>query len=385
MRFTTLRPAFPALQHAFILPHLRPNQRAIICIIAALTMFATMAPQAFAQLDGLSSPRNFHTNPLPSKQIKLCDRGLAAATDLMRTFSWADAEQSLLKLTVSKPQCSSHLGFAVSLRLLALALDWGRGSLVRIAALDRRLAPNAGQWVQSVVHKPTVDSSAFVYSCDSGCGGFADRMKGIQSVFLLAFLNDGMASFLHARPFDINDIFQLATPAMPPPEWRWDEQKWVRIALQDFSLSLNRRALEGIVPGVNPQVVEGHAAFARDVLLAPMSVWLPPKHSFDLSAFNVDIYPLLRMSPLHAARVASVYDRNIASSASFMRSFLSQETTFSHRYLDRMFSLKRHLCNGNVGVHVRTGKGGWTDRDFLANVSYFVEVGRLRSCAMRVV
>ena len=377
MRYSTLRSASPPPQPSFSVPRLCPNQRAVLFILSALMMLVTSAPSALAQLDGISTPRHFHTNPLPPEKIKLCDRGLAAATDHMRAFSWTDAEDSLLQLASTKPQCVSHLGFAVALKLVALALDWDGRSLARIAALDRRLAPTAGQWVSSVAHKPTVHSSAFVYSCNGGCGGFADRMKGIQSVFLLAFLNDGMASFLHAVPFDINDIFQLATPAMPPPEWKWDEQKWIRVALQDFSLSLRRRALEGAVPGVNAQLVEGHAAFARDVLMAPMSVWLPPKHSFDWSAFNVDIYPLLRMSPLHAARVASVYDDTIAPSASFMRSFLNQETTFSHRHLDMMFAMKRRLCNGNVGVHVRTGKGGWTDRDFGANVSYFVEVWRL--------
>ncbi len=304
--------------------YLPPQMRAAIVMLLPLLLTGAVA---LAPLNGLETPRNFHTNSLPPKQIKLCDRGIAAAADHMRSFSWADAEEALLELSVAKPRCTSHLGFAVSLKLLALALDWSRSLLARIDDLDRRLAPIAGRWVASVAHKPTLHSSAFVYSCDGGCGGFADRMKGIQSVFLLAYLNDGLASFLHAQPFDVNEALQLATPALPPPEWKWDEQKWIRIALQDFSLALRRRALEGAASNVNLQTVEGQASFARDVLLAPMSVWLPPGHSFEWTAFNVDIYPLLRTSPFHAARVASVYGQHVAPSASFMRAFLSQETT----------------------------------------------------------
>ena len=278
-------------------------------------------------MDVLDAPRNFHTNSLPAKQIKACNRGLAAAAEHMRSFLWTDAEESLLSLSSAKPQCTSHLGFAVALKLLALAFDWNNSSLARIDDLDRRLAPIAGRWVASVAHKPSQHSSAFVYSCDGGCGGFADRMKGVQSVFLLAFLNDGLASFLHAKPFDINEVLRLATPAMPPPEWKWEDQKWIRIALQDFSLALRRRALEGAASGGNSQSVEGQSAFARDVLMSPMSVWLPPGHSFEWTGLNVDIYPLLRASPLHAARVAAVYNENIEPSASFMGSFLRQETT----------------------------------------------------------
>jgi hypothetical protein len=362
--------------------------RAPIALLLSLILSATFA---LAQLNGIDSPRNFHTNSLPPKQIKLCDRGLAAAANHMRLFEWTDAEEALLKLSVNKPRCTSHLGFAVSLKLLALALDWSSSSLSRIDDLDRRLAPIAGQWVTSVAHKPTQRSSAFVYSCDAGCGGFADRMKGIQSVFLLAFLNDGMASFLHAHPFDVNDVLQLATPALPPPEWKWDDQKWIRIALQDFSLALRRRALQGAASSVNLQTVEGQSSFARDVLLAPMSVWLPPGHSFEWTAFNVDMYPLLRTSPLHAARVAAVYGQHIAPSSSFMHAFLSQETTcvkqhvsilqlcdslrsYSHHLLEIMMTLKQRMCNGNIGVHVRTGKGGWKDSDFAANSTYFLEV-----------
>lgn len=258
----------------------------------------------------------------------MCDRGLAATVDHMRAFSWSDAEESLLSLSVAKPSCTSHLGFAAALKILALAQDWSSTLLVRIGDLDRRLAPIAGRWVATVAHKPSLTSSAFVYSCDGGCGGFADRMKGIQSVFLLSFLNDGLVSFLHSKPFDINEALQLATPAMPPPEWKWDEQKWIRIALQDFSLALRRRALEGTASGVNLQTVEGQAAFARDVLLSPMSVWLPPNHSFEWTGFNVDMHPLLRASPLHAARAAAVYNSNIRPSASFMAAFLAQETTY---------------------------------------------------------
>ena len=292
------------------------------------TLFlCAIANLALAQLNGLEAPRNFHTNPLPLKQIQLCDRGIAAAVDHMRAFSWSDAEESLLSLSVSQPSCSSHLGFAAALKVLALAQDWSSALLVRIGDLDRRLAPIAGRWVATVAHKPSRTSSAFVYSCDGGCGGFADRMKGIQSVFLLSFLNDGLVSFLHSKPFDINDALQLTTPAMPPPEWKWDEQRWIRISLQDFSLALRRRALEGTASGVILQTVEGQAAFTRDVLLSPMSVWLPPNHSFEWTGFNVDMHPLLRASPLHAARAAAVYNNNIRPSASFMSAFLTQETT----------------------------------------------------------
>jgi hypothetical protein len=39
-----------------------------------------------------------------------------------------------------------------------------------------------------------------------------------------------------------------------------------------------------------------------------------------------------------------------------------------------MFALKGRLCNGNIGVHVRTGMGNWTDKDFGANATYFLEV-----------
>jgi hypothetical protein len=43
-----------------------------------------------------------------------------------------------------------------------------------------------------------------------------------------------------------------------------------------------------------------------------------------------------------------------------------------------MFAIKQRLCNGNIGVHVRTGKGGgWEDRDFGANETYFLEVNNL--------
>lgn len=314
---------------------------AIFAPLLALFLLSSNGPFVLAQLSNLEAPRNFHANNLPLKEIKMCDRGLAAAAEHMRAFSWTDAEESLLKLIATKPKCASHLGFAVSLRLLALALDWDNTSLLRIADLDRRLAPIAGRWVAPVSHKPSVDSSAFVYSCHGGCGGFADRMKGIQSVFLIAFLNDGLASFLHGHPFDINNVFQLSTPAMPPPEWKWEQQKWIRIALQDFSLALRRRALEGTASKVNLQTVEGQAAFARDVMLSPMRVWLPPKHSFEWVGFNVDMYPLLRASPLHAARVASVYDQNVQTSASFMHSFLTQETTYIARlaHLQLLFSL----------------------------------------------
>ncbi len=296
-------------------------------LLWAPLLLSSSGPFAFANLNNIEAPRNFHKNSLSIKEIKICDRGLAAATEHMRAFSWTDAEESLLELTVAKPQCASHLGFAVSLKILALALDWGNNTLWRIADLDRRLAPLAGRWVPQVSHKPSADSGAFVYSCNGACGGFADRMKGIQSVFLMSFLNDGLASFLHSHPFDINDVFQLATPAMPPPEWQWEQQKWVRIALQDFSLSLRRRALEGTSSHVNVEAVEGQASFARDVLLSPMRVWLPPKHSFEWTAFNVDMYPLLRSSPIHAARVASIYDQSALASASFMHAFLAQETT----------------------------------------------------------
>jgi hypothetical protein len=294
-----------------------------------LLLLCSAGPLVLAQIDlnSLDASRNFHTNSRPLKVIKTCDRSLAAATAHMRVFSWKDAEDSLLNLSVRKPQCCSHLGFAVALRILALALDWDSAFMARIADLDRRLEPIAGQWVASASHKPTVESSAFVYSCESGCGGFADRMKGIQSVFLLAFLNDGLASFLHGHPFDVNDALRLTTPAMPPPDWNWNQQKWIRIGLQDFSLNLRRRAFEGASGGVNMQAAEGQAAFARDVILSPMNVWLPPRHSYEWTAFNVDIFPLLRSSPLHAARVVSVYDRRTEPSSSFMRAFLNQETT----------------------------------------------------------
>jgi hypothetical protein len=307
------------------------NVRAAAVAICTLMLLASSGQFASAQLNTLHIPRNFHENTLPKKQITMCDRGLSDATGYLRSFSWTDAEEALLDLSVSKPLCVSHLGFAVALKILALALDWDGTHLRRIADLDRRLERSAGRWVATVSHAPTAQSSAFVYSCNGGCGGFADRMKGMQSVFLLAFLNDGLASFLHADPFDINDALQLVTPAMPPPDWNWNKQKWIRIALQDFSLSLRRRAMEGAAAGVNLQAVEGQAAFARDVLLSPMNVWLPPEHSFDWTAFNVDIYPLLRASPLLAARVAAVYNSKLRPSArgtpSFMQSFLMQETT----------------------------------------------------------
>jgi hypothetical protein len=179
-------------------------------------------------------------------------------------------------------------------------------------------------------------------------------MKGIQSVFLISFLNDGLASFLHGYPFDINEVLQLATPAMPPPEWKWEQQKWIRIALQDFSLALRRRALEGAASNVNLETVEGQAAFARDVMLSPMRVWLPPKHSFEWIGFNVDMYPLLRTSPLHAARVAAVYDQRIHASTSFMHSFLTQETTYAtQRSRPRLLhSLLTQLLTSVSGTHV---------------------------------
>lgn len=48
--------------------------------------------------------------------------------------------------------------------------------------------------------------------------------------------------------------------------------------------------------------------------------------------------------------------------------------SYSHHFLELMFGLKRRLCNGNIAVHVRTGKGGWKDSDFGANSTYFLEV-----------
>ena len=49
-------------------------------------------------------------------------------------------------------------------------------------------------------------------------------------------------------------------------------------------------------------------------------------------------------------------------------------TRYSHHLLEVMFALKQRLCNGNIGVHVRTGRGNWTDKDFGANATYFLEV-----------
>ena len=63
---------------------------ALVTLLSAL-LLPSNVPIVFAQLSFPDAPRNFHKNILPSKEIKMCNRGLAAAAEHMRDFSWTDA------------------------------------------------------------------------------------------------------------------------------------------------------------------------------------------------------------------------------------------------------------------------------------------------------